>query len=139
MRLSIIGILAVVILAFSSCSKGDFKVAGDGSDADLIAAIQKATNKQTISINELPAPSRTVLNEDYSDDYIDIAKHAPELGYEVEMRCQKGPRVGEHSQAYFDMNGRELRADHNGKGEHGDKGEHGGKATRETKSGIVSI
>lgn len=127
MKLSIVGLFAIVIMVFASCSKNESKIGEGSGDAELIAAIQKASNKQNISISELPAPSRTVLNEDYSDDYVDVATLAPELGYEVDMRCEKGPRVGEHRQAYFDLRGRELRADHGGKGDHGDKGDKGDK------------
>ena len=127
MKLSILGFLAIVMLAFTSCSKNDSKINDGNNDADLIAAIQKATNKQNISVGELPAPSITVLNEDYSDNYIEVAKLAPELGYEVDMRCEKGPRVGEQRQAYFDLRGRELRADRDGKGDgKGDKGDDKG-------------
>lgn len=121
MRLSMLGFLAIVILTFTSCSKSESKINKGNADANLITAIQKASNKQNITIGELPAPSKTVLSYDYADDYIDQAKLAPELGYEVDMRCEKGPRVGEFRQAYFDLNGRHLRADHGGKGDHGDK------------------
>lgn len=79
------------------------------NDAQLIKAIQEATNKQTINTEELPSASLTVLEQDYSESYIVTPKIAPELGYEVSMRREKGSRVGEHSQAYFNLKGRELR------------------------------
>ena len=123
MRLSILGLFAIVILAFTSCQKNDSKINDGNSDAQLIEAIQKAANKQIINVADLPSPSKSVLETDYVDDYIDVAKLAPELGYEVDMRCEKGPRVGEHKQAYFDLKGRELRGDKDSddKGDKGDK------------------
>jgi hypothetical protein len=131
MRITIVGLLALIMLAFTSCQKEDSKVVAD-SDADLIAAIQKATNKQIISADDLPDPSKTSLSEDFEEDYVDVAKLAPKLGYEVDMRCRKGPDVGEFRQAYFDLKGRLLvpggknLGDRDGKGNgKGDKGDHG--------------
>ena len=125
MRLTTVFLLSLLILAFSSCSKSESKI-DINSDAELIAAIQKATNKQNISADELPTPSKTVLNSDYADNYVDRAMLAPKLGYQVTMRCEKGPRAGELSQAYFDMNGRHLRPEHGGKGGPDGKGDHEG-------------
>ncbi len=124
MRLSILGLFAIVILAFTSCQKNDSKINDGNSDAQLIEAIQKAANKQIINVADLPSPSKSVLETDYVDDYIDVAKLAPELGYEVDMRCEKGPRVGERKQAYFDLKGRELRGDKDSddKSDKGDRG-----------------
>ena len=129
MRLSILGLITILILAFTSCQKNDSKINDGNSDAQLIEAIKKAANKQIINVADLPSPSKTVLETDYLDDYVDAAKLAPELGYEVDMRCGKGPRVGERKQAYFNLGGRELKADKgsDGKGDKGDKGDKGNK------------
>lgn len=103
MRLSVLGIIALCVLAFSSCRK-------DGmTDAQLIQAIQNATNKQNINGEELPASSRAVLEQDYSESYIDNGKIAPELGYEVGMRRGEGSCIGELSRVYFNLEGRMLR------------------------------
>lgn len=128
MRLSIFGLLAILILAFTSCSKSDSKVKDLGSDDALILAIQKASNKQNIAISDLPSASKSIIETEYIDDYIDAAKLAPELGYEVYMRCKNGPRVGEQSQVYFSLDGRKLQAKNgNWQGESdkgdGDKGD----------------
>lgn len=127
MRLSLFGLIAILILAITSCSKSESKVKDLGSDDALILAIQKASNKQTINISDLPTVSRTSIETEYTDDYADAAKLAPELGYEVDLRCKKGPRVGEQSQIYFDLDGRKLLAkngDWQDKGDgYGDKGD----------------
>ncbi len=108
MRLSILGFFVFAILAFTSCQKEN----GEMSDAQLVDAIQKAS-KQNIDLADLPDPTKTTLNTDYTDDYVELAKLAPKLGYEVDIRKEKGPRVGERGQAYFDLNGRELKGNRN--------------------------
>jgi hypothetical protein len=80
------------------------------TDEQLIEAIKTATNKQAISIEQLPSASQTVLEQDYSESSAELAQMAPELGYEVTMRRDRGTRVGERSEAYFDLKGRELRS-----------------------------
>lgn len=80
------------------------------SDEQLIQAIQMATNKQDISIDQLPSASRDVLEQDYSENFTELAQIAPELGYEISMRREAGSRAGERSQAYFNLSGRELRS-----------------------------
>ncbi|MBE9509824.1 MAG: hypothetical protein IMY71_03015 [Bacteroidetes bacterium] len=93
---------------FTSCQKENGEI---NDDTHLIQAIQEATNKQIVSADELPSPSLIVLEQDYSESYIDDAKIAPELGYEVSMRREKGTCIGECSQAYFNLNGRELKSE----------------------------
>ena len=109
MKISFIGIVAIAIMTFTSCSKSDSKVNDISSDDALISAIQKASNKQNIHVDDLPSLSKSVIEKDYLNDYADAAKLAPELGYEVDMRCEKGPRVGEQSQVYFALDGRKLQ------------------------------
>ena len=81
------------------------------NDEQLIQAIQMATNKQDISMDQLPSASRNVLEQHYSESYAELSQIAPELGYEITMRREAGSRVGECSQAYFNLNGRELRSE----------------------------
>lgn len=80
-------------------------------DAELIAAIQNSTAKQAVSIDELPSGSVTVLESDYSEDFVSEANLAPELGYEVNLKRGMGSFVGESDQAYFDLNGRQLNTE----------------------------
>lgn len=126
MRFSILGILAIAMLFFASCQKDDSQTK-EMSDTDLISAIQKASNKQIIDVNTLPTDSKSTLDTDYTEDYAHVAKFAPGLGYEVDMKCHKGPRVGENSQLYFGIDGRRLQHgqnEHHGKGDN-DKGDNG--------------
>ncbi|NQU33401.1 MAG: hypothetical protein HQ521_09220 [Bacteroidetes bacterium] len=116
MRLTILGIVAFVVLAFASCQKSTNKV----TDADLIQAIQNASNKQNINIAELPSSSKITLDNDYAGNYIDLAKLAPELGYEVDLRKADGYKESEKFQTYFDLSGRELKVD-DGTGGNGTK------------------
>ncbi len=116
MRLTVLGIMAFIVLSFTSCQKNTDKV----TDADLIQAIQNATNKQNIEVAELPSSSKITLDNDYANNYIDLAKLAPELGYEVDLRKAEGYKESEKFQTYFDLSGRELKVD-DGKGGDGTK------------------
>jgi hypothetical protein len=110
----IIAVMAVLGLALiSGCQKNNdpVSVQEELTDAELIQAIQEAGNKQDINVEQLPALSKTVLEQEYSDYYVDDAQIAPELGYEVDVKREMGLRVGERSNRYFDLSGRELRAD----------------------------
>lgn len=116
MKLKFLGFLAIALLATISCQKDS----GELSDAQLIEAIQKAGNKQNIEISELPSGCINILNQEYSDDDIDIAKLAPKLGYEVDMKQVAGFKAAKLKQAYFDLSGRLLKGDNGGKGDKGD-------------------
>lgn len=120
MKLATLGFLVITILAFTSCQKESSKT----TDAQLIEAIQKATNKQNIDVGELPAISQETLKNEYADDNIDVAKLAPELGYEVDMIRLSGPKASEFKQAYFNLSGRELKVDKGDTGDKGDKGDN---------------
>jgi len=109
MKLSIIILFVSGILIIASCSKNETTAVDKSSDAQLIEAIKSASNKQLISFSELPSPTRSLIAKEYTEDFVNAAKIAPELGYEINLRCEKGPFVGEHSQAYFDLNGRQLK------------------------------
>lgn len=125
MRSSIFVFTALIVLISTSCQKEEEKM----SDAQLISAIQKAANKQHIEVAELPSVSKEVLDLDYSESYIDAAKIAPDLGYEVDMRREKGTQLGEALQAYFNLSGRELIPD--AKGGKGDGKDRLGKDRKE--------
>ena len=126
MKITILGIMAFVVLVFTSCQKNTDKV----TDADLIQAIQNASNKQNINIAELPSSSKKTLDNDYADNYIDLAKLAPELGYEVDLRKADGYKESEKFQTYFDLSGRELKVD-DGTGGNGTKDDKGDNYKRE--------
>jgi len=81
---------------------------GQVNDAELIQAIAAAPDKMNISVDYLPARSQDILNTDYAESYVDAVKIAPELGYEVFTRQEKGTSVGDRYPVYFDLNGREL-------------------------------
>jgi len=108
MKSSVIVLLVIGLSIFTSCSKSELKIEDKNSDAQLIEAIKSASNKQLINISELPATTQSVIAKEYTEDFVDAAKLAPNLGYEIELKCEKGPFVGEHSQAYFNLNGRKL-------------------------------
>jgi len=110
----VIPLLILLLLSLIiGCQENDPGVvtADPTDDAQLIQAIQESTNKETIDAEDLPQPSLTVLDNDYIESYISEAKIVPELGYEVDLRKHVGIRLGEYSQTYFDLNGRELRGD----------------------------
>ena len=79
------------------------------TDEALILAIQEASNKQDVSEGTLPNDASSLLGQDFSESYVDQARFAPELGYEVAMRRGEGIRIGERSHVYFNLDGRELR------------------------------
>ena|GEM_PF-1946339 len=80
-----------------------------GGSKHLIEAIKNVTNKQSISISELPYDSKMVIETDYSQSYVDEAKLSPKLEYEVDMRKEFGFKAADYTQAYFDLTGRELK------------------------------
>ena len=118
MRLTFLALIIVALIGSSACRKDETK----NADEFLIEAIKKSTNKQSIDFRDLPTQSKSVLTTDYSDNYINESKIAPELGYEIDMRVERGEKFGEYSQAYFDISGRELKAGKDGKGDKGGKG-----------------
>ena len=89
----------------SSCTKDTVEL----TDAELIIAIQEANNKQAVSAGDLPNDAATVLVADFTESYVEEAKMAPELGYEVIVRRGESSQIGERSEVYFNLDGRELR------------------------------
>ena len=109
MKFSIISLLLAATLMVASCEKGSAIT----TDTELILAIQEASDKQIINAEALPNSASLVLESDYSESYTERAHLAPSLGYEVRIRRGEGTRMGEGTEVYFDLNGRELRRDRN--------------------------
>jgi hypothetical protein len=84
------------------------------TDAQLIEQIKTATNKQNITVAELPTTSQDVLVQDYSESTVEQTKKAPELGYELDLIRNRGSRMGERSNSYFNLDGRELQDERSG-------------------------
>ena len=120
---SVISLLALVVMIIGceDYSSNQEKTAAL-NDARLIKAIQESTDKQDINAQDLPSASKTVLESDYSDSYVEDAKMAPRLGYEVGLRNGKSAYQGDIGKAYFNLKGRELRGD-----KYFDRGGRGGK------------
>ena len=98
-------LLTMGLLMMIGCQTGLTKSEGI-SDAELIQAIIDA-DKTEISLEQLPAQSRMIMEHDYYD-YITIdAKMASQLGYEVSMGGT-GHRMGDRTDVYFNMEGRRL-------------------------------
>ena len=71
-------LIIAVLMMMIGCEGGEM------SDAQLVQSIIDA-NKTAISMDDLPAQSRTVVEKDYNE-YIDIDAKIPSgLGYEVSM------------------------------------------------------
>jgi len=107
-------------LLYSCSETEDFSPAN--SDQELIDAIA-AASKTVIAPSELPAPASSSLSAENTEDYVEQALKAEKLGYQVNLRREKGTEVGVPSEAYFDTNGRRLRGDSQ---KHG-KGPKGGQ------------
>ncbi len=113
MKLRFLSLALLAICAFSSCDKERF------SNSELIDAIQQATDKQTLTYEELPEHARDLLQRDYTESYAASVQLAPDLGYEVSMRRGTGVMVGELSYVYFNLKGKELRERERRRGEGG--------------------
>ncbi len=118
MKFSLFSFLIFGLVIFSSCDKENEAT----SDDALIQAIIEATNKTEVDAASLPASASNLLTQDYSESYIEVAMHAPELGYEVSMRRGVGSRIGERNEVYFDRDGRELRRQRDRERRRGDGG-----------------
>ena len=98
-------LILLSLLIFVGC-KNSMTKSDEMSDAQLIASIQEA-QQTDISMEQLPALSRTVIYEDYND-YIEIGtKMASNLGYEVSMGG-KIHKIGKHTEIYFNLEGKKL-------------------------------
>lgn len=106
MKSSIFSFFAIALLLFTSCDKE--KLSGD---AQLIASIQAATDKQEVAINDLPTSSKTTLESDFKESFAQNKLLAPGLGYEITIRRGEGISVGELTAIYFNLEGRKLVED----------------------------
>ena len=88
------------------------------NNAELIQAIASAPDKQSMNLEQLPYVSQNVLNNEYSESYVDEAKFAPNLGYEVITRREWGTHIGNRWSVYFDLEGKELRNGRDYNGDH---------------------
>ena len=68
-------------LLTTSCNK-DSSVS---EDMELIQQIVESENRTAIEISELPAVTRTTVDEQYFETYIESAIAASDLGFEVEL------------------------------------------------------
>ena len=101
-------ILIIAVLMMMIGCEDRITGSGETSDAQLVQSIIEA-NKTAISMDDLPAQSRTVVEQDYNE-YIDIdAKIASGLGYEVSMGG-KWHKTGDHTEVYFNLEGRKLNS-----------------------------
>jgi hypothetical protein len=98
--------LGLLSILFVSCSKDSEPLTTE--DAGLIAAIEEATNKQSILQENLPPAALSVLNSEYEETYISEAQLAPELGYKVSARMDDPTQYEQRYLIYFDMDGRHL-------------------------------
>lgn len=105
---------AYCMVVLYACTQDDAVGPSVDSASDLVGAIQSA-EKQAISFSELPTSAQAVVTQDHTDKYVENAKQAIGLGYEVNMRAASGVDVGESSQLYFDNTGREVEDRRKGK------------------------
>jgi len=106
-------LIMLSLLIFLGCD--NFSTKSDGtSDDDLITAIIES-EQEDIAIEEMPALSRNIINQEYND-FIEVDAHmAPDLGYQVSMD-RKNYKPGAHNEVYFNLKGRKLiseRGKHN--------------------------
>ncbi len=73
-------IVGLCLLA-TSCSKES----SVSEDMELIEQIVASENRATIDISELPEETRTTIDEQYFETYIESAIAARDLGFEVEL------------------------------------------------------
>ncbi|PLX01744.1 MAG: hypothetical protein C0595_13630 [Marinilabiliales bacterium] len=120
MKHTLIILISLVVIGFTSCQKGENKDFQKG-DAELIEAIINAADKQTVDFNALPDDAQSTLNSKYFDSNVEVTLLAPKLGYEVELFTISGSKAGEQKQVYFALDGRILMSYYD-KGD-GDKGD----------------
>jgi uncharacterized protein YcfL len=119
MKLKTLTLLTLALLIFSSCSKEEEDLM---TEADLIAAIEAATDKQTVEVATLPEQAQTTLTRDYSESEAERALLARDLGYALNMRRMESSRMGERNRIYFSLEGRLLRRNKERKMERGENG-----------------
>ncbi len=97
--------ISIALLFIISCET-DITKSKESNDYELILAIISA-EKISISMDELPAESQAVVDQDFYDYTSTDASVASDLGYEVEL-AGLGHRTGSRNEVYFNMKGRKL-------------------------------
>ncbi len=79
------------------------------TDDELIEAIINSDEKISVLENDLPNKLKNSISDYMPDDFIDNAKLAPSLGYQIEMRSIEVFTMGVKSgDVFFDTDGRKL-------------------------------
>lgn len=107
-----LSILFFVLLAFSSCTNEDILTDADMTDAQLIQAIQQAS-KQVVDAADLPSAAASALSSEFPESYNQRTELAADLGYEVRMEIERGNRIGDSFDVYFNLDGRLIGDDRN--------------------------
>ena len=103
-------LVTFLMIAFSTgCGEDPLSTKPLSSDEQLMKSIQDASNKITVTEEDLPSSTKTILSQDYSESYVKQIKLAPKLGYEIDLRMEAGVYVGELVTKYFAIDGREIR------------------------------
>ena len=98
-------LIMLSLLIFIGCDNLSTKSDGT-SDDDLITAIIES-EKEDITIEEMPTLSKNTIDQEYND-YIEMdARMAPGMGYQVSMDG-KDYKPGDHNEVYFNLKGRKL-------------------------------
>lgn len=96
--------LTFILLFITSC-----EIENTMSDDELIDAIINSDEKISVQEYELPAQLKNSISDDMPDDFVDNAKLAPSLGYQLEMRSLEIFNMGIKSgDVFFDTDGRKL-------------------------------
>jgi hypothetical protein len=79
------------------------------TDDELIEAIINSEEKISVLESDLPNKLKNSISEDLPNDFIDNAKLAPSLGFQIEMRSIEVFTMGVKSgDIFFDTDGRKL-------------------------------
>ena len=79
------------------------------TDDELIEAIINSEEKISVLEIDLPNKLKNSISDDMPDDFIDNAKLAPSLGYQIELRSIEIFTMGIKSgDVFFDTDGRKL-------------------------------
>lgn len=79
------------------------------TDDELIEAIINSEEKISVLESDLPNKLKNSISDDMPDDFVDNAKLAPSLGYQIEMRSIEVFTMGVKSgDVFFDTDGRKL-------------------------------
>lgn len=96
----------MTMILFTSCSENSEVLIED--DADLITAIESASSRQNITVNDLPIDAKEELETNFSDDEIISVEKVGSLGFEINLVTTGGSWTSELNNAFFDNAGRFL-------------------------------